>query len=202
MPMSLPMAMAGGGVRGEMGSRAQKFRCRIALLLHTTGASDDLVTSFVRSVCHWLERQLPSGLRTRQGMAPFHGALRHAGLACGASLGRQRQRKLQPLALATFQQVDDCLTTQPSQRDPVPVRESRQLPILTVVKIDGHTMLGCHGTPSHSGRPHTAAACTTMLQNARASGGPRHVVWENDASQSSASACSSSLFRGPTRCGG
>ena len=38
-------------------------------------ASNDVVTSIIRSDCYRLERQLPDGIRTRWGMAPFHGAL-------------------------------------------------------------------------------------------------------------------------------
>ena len=34
-------------------------------------ASADVVTSIVRSDCYRLERQLPGGIRTRWGMAPF-----------------------------------------------------------------------------------------------------------------------------------
>ena len=49
-----------------------------AALLHRS-ASDDLVTSIIRSDCFRLERQLPGGIRTRWEMAPYHGALKHAG---------------------------------------------------------------------------------------------------------------------------
>ena len=37
-------------------------------------ASVEVVTSFNRSDCYRLERQLPGGVRTRWGTAPFHGA--------------------------------------------------------------------------------------------------------------------------------
>ena len=37
-------------------------------------ASNDVVTSIIRSDCYRPERQLPGGIRTRWGMAPCHGA--------------------------------------------------------------------------------------------------------------------------------
>ena len=37
-------------------------------------ASVEVVTSFNRSDCYRLERQLPGGVRTRWVTAPFHGA--------------------------------------------------------------------------------------------------------------------------------
>ena len=47
-------------------------------LLHRS-ASDDVVTSIIRSDCYRLERQLPGGIRTRCGTAPSHGARRVKG---------------------------------------------------------------------------------------------------------------------------
>ena len=44
-----------------------------AALCHRS-ASNDVVTSSIRSDCFRLERQLPGGIRTRWGMAPSHGA--------------------------------------------------------------------------------------------------------------------------------
>ena len=80
----------------------------------------------------------------------------------GASLGGQNQRKLQIVALATLQELDDCLTSQPGQRYPVLVGESRQLRVFTVLQVDGHAILGCHWiTRDLSGRTlqQTAPSC-------------------------------------------
>ena len=80
----------------------------------------------------------------------------------GTSLGGQIQRKLQILALAALQELDDCLPAQPGQRDPVLVGESRQLRVFAVLHIDGHAILGCHWiTRDLSGRTlqQTAPPC-------------------------------------------
>ena len=80
----------------------------------------------------------------------------------GASLGGQNQWKLQIVALATLQELDDCLTSQPGQRYPVLVGESRQLRVFTVLQIDGRAILGCHWIPcDRYGRTlqQTAPAC-------------------------------------------
>ena len=63
------------------------------------------------------------------------------------AVGRQNQRKLQILAFATLQELDDCLTAQPGQRDPVLVGEGRQLRVLAILQVDGHAIPGCHWTP-------------------------------------------------------
>ena len=84
----------------------------------------------------------------------------------GACLGGQIQRKLQSLALASLQQLDDCPTSQPGQRNPVPFGESRQLRVFAILQVDGHAIPGCHWN-LRVRQEHTAAVCTTMLQDSR-----------------------------------
>ena len=53
-------------LRGGEGAQRPRARCRCrAGRVPHRSASDDVVTSFARSDCYRLERQLPGGIRTR-----------------------------------------------------------------------------------------------------------------------------------------
>ena len=81
--------------------------------------------------------------------------------------------------LATLQELDDCLTAQPGQRDPVLVGESRQPRVLTVLQIDGHAISGCRddcaaalGGSERTSRP-SRMALAGVSEDAPASAGTR-----------------------------
>ena len=106
---SLPDRWQPSPIFGRVGFRIARFEACSAFIriaarvvaeppkaaLCRRSASADVVTSIVRSDCYRLERQLPGGIRTRWGMAPFtahqiDGLFSGVGVRSGGSQPRRR----------------------------------------------------------------------------------------------------------------